>query len=185
MVIGNTLSAVNTQSGHRIQSPSDWVTAWHTILDAAALDDADNSGDPILNPGAMDDEDHHPMIVRAGTYILLRMRYDFDTTSLTTPPVIQLFGRYPKLGSGAATPAFDWSRLYNIAATPTNEITLTPDFTNDINDGTDAYTSVDIKTGVYVVDRAACHSVLAVVKTAAAGITGGALANITLQAAVI
>lgn len=135
---------------------SDWVAI---CTDVTATD---NSTATVLNPsGITRSAQNWYEIGGVGTIVQFRLRYTTGIT-VTVPPVIQPFGRDMHLGG---TPLCQ--RLVDNGGS--HQITLTPDATNDVQDGTYSYTQpVDV-------DASACQGVIAAIKTAfAASNTTGA-----------
>lgn len=110
-------------------------TPWMTVIDAAGMDDADNSGNRILNPltSIATSSRHKISLPPWARYIFARMAY---TGSVVTSPVVQIFG-FDGQEDGS-----DFVQLQNMAGTPAEEVTLTAVAATDMTDGTDLFTEV-------------------------------------------
>lgn len=143
-----------------INSPVSPVSDWTAVCTDVTV--TDNSTATVLNPSSISRSSQNWLEVGGiGTIVQFRLRYKLAIT-VTTPPVIQPFGRDMHLGG---TPLAQ--RLLDSGGT--HQLTLTPDATNDVQDGTYGYTQP------VEVDASACQGVIAAVKTAfAASDTTGA-----------
>lgn len=100
---------------------------------------------------------------RYGTNIGVMLKYDAAITALGTAPVVAVFGRM--------RPDEDWVRLFTVdGESPT--ATLTPDFTNDVTNGSFRYTGVK-KAQIF--DTLGMQEFIVGIQTAAASNTGGTL----------
>jgi hypothetical protein len=136
---------------------------WVDVIDAAGMDDADNSGNNITNPTTQITASTRKLVQASdeGTLIRVRMQYDDGLTSITDA-VIQVFGRHNSDEM--------WMPLHTKETTPALTATMTTAST-DLTDGTDKFTAPDPK--VHTFDTDGCSEFIFGVKTALAG-TGDA-----------
>ncbi len=94
---------------------------------------ADNAGSTVLNPGLLTRSAIKVFAMRgAGTSVQIRLKYD-STKSVTTSPVVQVFGFDNKGAAGAFDPTLcEPQRLYDNGTVPGHELTLDDDTTNDV-----------------------------------------------------
>lgn len=130
------------QKTYPVGLQSDWVQ----IIDNLAT--ADNSGNLVLNPGAVDGTHHHDFRANGrGTTLMARVKYDDVHVTIAASPKIQFFGR-------------DHNGAYHKLkdATPAHDLTLTCAPTTDHIDGTYRYSDpVEIDLDGCEVVRAAIH----------------------------
>ncbi len=143
---------------------------WAVAIGAGGVDDADNAGSDITDPetqiAATGGTTRQPYRVAAGTTIMVRLKY---RNTVTTPPVIQVFGRYNSNER--------YQRL--IARGGAIDITLTPNAA-DLVEGSDLRTSIVIDD--HTLDLLGRREFLIGVKTA---IAGGSPALAEIEVAVI
>jgi len=141
----------------RVVCPSNIASDWVDLRDEGSVDAADNAGSDITNPDTQitDAGAHILKKIKAGTVLRLRLRYD-DGDTLTTDPVVQVFGRHSDDGG--------WQRLRNKSGNI--DLTLS-DAATDVEDGTDKFSDVDEDANSFDLDG--CDQVIVGVKTAAAG----------------
>lgn len=155
-----TLRVPASEGRYKLVKQSKWIAA----VEATGVDDADNSGNRIRNPAtSMSDTAIHPKVkpfVGGADQVLIRLKYDDGLTAITNP-VVQVFGF--DAGGNAVM-------LRNKAGTPSDEITLSTDTTNDLTDGTNNYTSI---TDAQVVELLGATEIQVGIKTPLSG-TGDA-----------
>lgn len=138
------------------------TTDWVVVRPAATVNAADNSGSAIVDPNTSITTSNKLLVGGVGTGIRVRLNYLSGT--LTTDPVIQVFGVD---ANNVPEPLLD--------STGTHELTLS-EAAADIDDGTNSYTAakeIDCKGNKWIVIG---------VKTAAAGT---AEATMTISARII
>lgn len=166
--------ALNTVQGVSLTATG---TPWIKVVDDGGVDAADNSGNNVTNPygiARLGDADTKELrIFRrpavGGEFLAVRHVYD-EQLSISTQPVVQLFGRSGTDG--------EWELLPNLAKSVTSTITAagTDAFSKD---GAYLYTTVDEDNNVW--DCMGCTEFVFVIKTAVAG-SGGDVALSFLQA---
>ena len=138
--------------------PSQFASAWQTVIAAGLMDDDDNTTAIITNPAAVETARDLVNVGPAGTTLLVCLQYDDGVGTVTANAVIEVFGRC--ITSGSTDP---WQRLYNKQDTPVFDIPMTIDTTNDVADGTDKWTMVDSK--IHAFDLMGFNQLLFAVKT--------------------
>jgi len=178
MALGSTVSFEQVVAARHIGQqvrPVQIATGWLSFVDAGGVDAADNSGSRIVNPAAQITLSTRKIVqVRgSGTILRLRMGYSNGASAITTPPVVQVFGRRD------ATDA--WQMLNNKAGS--ESVTLTADPATDITDGTLKYTRPQLETHSWDLDG--CDELLVGIMTALAGQTGGSVDDAIVQGKII
>lgn len=154
------------------------VSDWLEVLLAGGVDGADNSGNQIVNPTATITAATARLTqIDRGTLAIFRMKYD-DGVSGVTDPVLNIFGRVAVSTNGSQGP---WMPLKTREDTPSLNMTLTTDLTNDMTDGTYKFTNPDYKANV--IDLCGCNEILVGVKTAFAAT--GTVTTATVEMKVI
>lgn len=140
-----------------------WVAAvlspWEIVVPVTDADAIDNVGG-VLNPDTQITRDRFTLDRRGVTTLKFRVGY---TGTVSTSVVIRVWGR--TLLDGQTTGG--WKRLYNKADTPTTDIALTSDATNDYTDGTSKYSNDNPKD--HCVDVDGCDEFVVEIYTAFAG----------------
>ena len=154
MALGSDLflSAVGDH-GSQITRPAQIASTWTIVHTTPEAYDGDSDGAVITRPDNVASAGTQYVNAEGkGTSLVLMHRYD-DGESSGTSPIVNVFGR-----SGDSDP---WCRLKN--KSDAIDATLTADFTNDVEDGTFAYTTPDPDDHVF--DLLGCNQVLVAVKT--------------------
>lgn len=162
MVLGATVES-HAPGKAPIFSPTSLSSKWKTVIDAGGMDDNDNSGNRILDPeGSITESTRHKLTREGdrGTNLRVRMGYDRATSTVTTSPTIQVFGRY--VNPADANDVTAWQMLANKSGD--TEVVVTVDPTNDVDDGSDfQYTLPDANDHTFDCDG--CNEFLFGVKT--------------------
>ena len=156
----------------RISRPAQLPSPWITVIAVGGLDTID--GLPVTDPTAdiTREETSIGKVAQRGTTLRIRMRYDDADASLTTDLVISVWGRYDNTNA--------WMRLLTKAGALTT--TIVTDYTNDAEDGTDAYTTPHQETMAF--DLEGCDEFIVGVEVIYA-VSSGNAALASLQAKVI
>jgi hypothetical protein len=133
-------------------APVSLFSNWKTVIDAGGVDDVASS---LVDPGLMDDSDHHYFYMTTGTAVLVMMAYDDAATGVTADLVINVYGK-----DTGSTPK--WCVLKD--ENGNQNITLTADTTNDIDINDDSSGTDPIR-----IDALGSRTLLFLVKTAFAG----------------
>ena len=159
MAFGKNVDFATNQDARRVV-PISTTSEWKTVIPAGGLDDADNSGNRIVNPttqveGGANAANRYVLKRNAkeGTTVRARMAYPHAASTVTTQLVVQAFGR---------TGSQPWQPLHN--ADGNHEVTITADAANDITDGTNKRTAPHPTTHAWDCDG--CDEICFGVKTA-------------------
>jgi hypothetical protein len=165
MALGATLDSGFIITDHdRLSQPMQIPSFWNLVIENAKT--GGNSGTFITNPNStITDSGNHILNCNAGTSVRIIARYTASAT-LSTDPIIQVFGRTVANTSAGTPTAGPWTSLYNKAGAL--ELTLA-DSASDTNDGTFEYTLADPDANTFDLDGN--NQILVGLKTAAAGPT--------------
>lgn len=135
-------------------------TGWQICTDPPGV--AISDGSPVTNPNTQIANSYHHLFRcnQAGSHLIFRLAYDVNFTSITTEPVINVFGR--------CSSADAWMKLKN--RTGSVDMAFDTDLTNDVSDGTYRYTTVDQTINAF--DLLGCNEFLVGTTTALAGVNG-------------
>lgn len=171
MAVGN-VQVERDLSSAPYSTPVSTVSKWQDICTAPATYDGSSNGSDVVTPGGITRSAQNWLNIDGqGTTVLLRLQYK-RTATVTTAPVIQVFGRdrHPTR-HGAATPYYHRLKDASQAFSLTLSVAST-----DHDDGNDFKHTEPVE-----VDADACQAIMATIKTAlAADDTTGA----TIQAKV-
>ncbi len=156
---------------HEISRPMAAAFEWKIAISAGGMDDVDNVGNDITNPDVqiVTETRNTLKINKRGSFMIFRMVYP-DATTITTDPVIQVFGRFNDTET--------WQRLKNL--NDSIDVTIVASAIN-VTDGVSMFTDPDAQD--QTVDLSATDEVTVRVKTAAVGM--GDMTATFLQAKVI
>lgn len=172
MALGDPVRVHVDPNPGQVTRPAQIPSPWVTVIDVGGMDAVDNL--PITNPAThITATTHHiGKVGKRGTTLRLRMRYDDADATLTTDAVIAVFGRYNSTDA--------WMQLLTKAGNRTT--TMTTDYTNDVEDGTDGYTQVHPENHAF--DLEGCDEFLVGVEVVYA-VSGGDATLASLQAKII
>lgn len=141
MALGDDIQMTTEEPrAHYGASPQSLFSQWKDLIDAAGVDDADNTGSRVTQISQIDGASRHPLVVRGGTLLEIRAAYDANETASPTSPVVQVFGNDQEDGNGT------WELLEDEDGNDEITLTLTPG--DDLNDGTlkhSAKAAVDLR----------------------------------------
>lgn len=173
MPVGDPVQPTTTPRRQvRVVAPVQIPNRFETVIDAGGMDSAD--GTPIIDPDTeiTDSDRHHFLVADMGTTLRVRLAYDRATSSVTTDPIIQVFGRFDANEQ--------WQRLVNKAGSWLATMTLT--VASDSDDGS-AFQYTDVHPDNHSFDLDGCQVILIGVNVILA--TNGNDALAFLQAKVI
>lgn len=164
MAIGTTvtLERPGFQGDGGTIAPASLTGKWTTVIDAGGIATADAAA--ITNPlTQIVTSTTHIFKKVAGTFVAARMRH--AGTGTITSPIVVLFGRNSAVGASGP-----WQRLYNQAATPAYQVTLTLAASTDIVFAGLMCSDVNPKTHVW--DCMGCDEFVFGIETAYNATTG-------------
>jgi len=163
MALGTTTDAAFIVTDHdRLTQPMQIPAFWNQAIGDATV--GGNSGTFITNPNStITDSGNRIINCNFGTSLRVIARYT-SGDSMSTDPVIQVFGRTVANTSAGTPTAGPWTSLYNKAGAL--ELTLS-DTASDTNDGSFEYTLADPDANTFDLDGN--NQILVGLKTAAAG----------------
>ncbi len=132
----STAVAVQTTATSLVSGLHSNLSPWQTVISAGGVTIEDNSGNPITIPSTQITSSTRVPLLRQnslGRYIQCRLVYDDGISVIVDSPEIVWFQR--------AAPTEAWSLMKNRAGNLAGELTI--DQTNDVQDGTYGYTTVD------------------------------------------
>jgi hypothetical protein len=164
-----TMPVVNVDS-EDISKPVQIHSFWTKVHE-----DSKTADDATLNDPEDDitSDKSHLMFAPYGTSLVLCHGYTGSVNSVTTQPVVKVFGRTVASSSETTLTALDGVRgQWMVLPNKAGDIDITiSDSATDTTDGTTTLTTVDLD--VHIVDLLGCNQILVGIKTASAGSTTG------------
>ena len=168
MALGTPVDVKPIKSFHHgLVRPTQIIVPWVKIIDNTGVDTADNGGSVIDDPDVQitNSTTHILKVGQAGTKLRLRIRYDDEITSFSTPPVFNVFAR-----NTIDEVAQPWQRLVNLCGNA--DISIAQDNVESMVDVFDGETAKNQYTQSHPADHTfdmdGCDEVLVGVHTALA-----------------
>jgi hypothetical protein len=147
----NVKEQVRGPYDHAYVRPVSIESDWFTMIAAGGVDDADTGKNPDTWAAMAD---HNTLKVDGlGTMLMLRQVYDDAVSSVTTDVTVRVVGR-----SGDSD---EWMSIPNRSGDHTADLAI--DTSNDLQDGSSGYTSVDKDANVW--DVMGCNEVIVQIAT--------------------